>query len=174
MSDLDLKTIEPEKLKALIADKAKIDEERISIRHNEILEVGIAGLTESELYGIRGGLLHTGFQHDAFKVVEDPAPGRTRHYTLETLTQLLLGMAEAPDTQLDKHFAAECGAFAKEGHDLEETLRFIRNMRDKCVFAAGGSTFVMNLWNYMLDEYPETEEAKAERRKELERWAGMA
>lgn len=93
--------------------------------------------------------------------------------TLEQMTKLLTGMGSAPDGQLDATFAAQCAAFAKEEHDLPETLRFVRDMRDKCVFVAGASPFVMRIWNHMLEgQTPETDEEKAERRAALEHWAG--
>lgn len=96
-----------------------------------------------------------------------------KRYTLDVLTGILGEMGNAPDGQLDRSYAKECRVFVAEKHDLPETLRFIRDLRDKCVFTAGGSDFVMQIWSMMLSEYPEPEEEKAERRKELEKWAGM-
>lgn len=91
---------------------------------------------------------------------------------LEKITRLLKGMGEAPDGQLDGTYAKECAQFAKEEHDLPETLRFVRDIQDKCVFTGGASPFVMRMWSIMLEgQTPERDEEKAERRAALERWA---
>ena len=164
----------PSRLKHLIFTKAEIDVERIDIREQETKTlVGIAGLTEPEQRRINGGLQQEGLDADAFEVVEDPAPGKAKHYDLEKLTELLAGMHDAPDGQLDKLYAKRCADFAKARHDLEETLEFIRDTRDWCVFTSGASGFVMQMWNFMLEDYPEPDNVKKMRRAKLDAAVGM-
>lgn len=165
---------DPENLKTFIAIQAKIDKERILIQYDKIFHIHVVGLTERENQVLRGVLLQSGLELDAFELVEALAPNLVKHYTLDKLTELLKGLGEAPDGHLDKQYSAQCRQFTSQTHDLPETLRFIRNLRDKCVYTAGGSNFVMMLWNFMLSEYPEPEEEKDERHKELKRWAGIS
>ena len=96
-----------------------------------------------------------------------------KHYDLVKLTGLLAAMHEAPDTQLDKQYAGECSVFAKEGHDLEETLEFIRNTRDWCVFTSGASGMIMQMWSFMLEHYPEPDNVKKVRRAKLDAAVAM-
>jgi len=164
----------PSRLRHLIYTKTEIDVERLHVREEEDkFIVGIAGLTEPEQRSVNGGLCSEGLDPEAFEVVEDPAPGKVKNYDLEKLTELLAKMHDAPDGQLDKLYAKRCATFAKEGHTLEETLEFIRDTRDWCVFTSGASGFVMRLWDCMLEDYPEPDNVKKVRRAKLDAMVGM-
>ena len=164
----------PSRLRFLIYTKAEIDVGRIHVREEEAkFIVGIAGLTEHEQHTVNGGLRLEGFEPHTFEVVEDPAPEKVKHYDLEKLTGLLAAMHDAPDGELDKIYAKRCADFAKEGHNLEETLEFIRDTRDWCVFTSGASSTIMILWNFMLEDYPEPDDVKKARRAKLDAAVGM-
>jgi len=94
-------------------------------------------------------------------------------YDHATLTTLITHLGRAPNGQLDKEFTELSREFVAEPQTLEETLKFIRNLQDECVFTAGASNVVMTLFALMLEGYPESEEEKAARRVVLEKKYGL-
>ena len=168
---------ETEKIAAQVADGARIDRERIDVReHEDMLVVAIAGCTESQRRAAQVVMhQHVGGRR-RWKVVPDEMaptpPAKPPAYDLDNLKVVIAKLGEAPDGQLDKMFSLQCANLPADA-DLEHTLRFLRNMRDECVYCAGGSGFVMTLFNSLLEGYPEPEEVMAERRAELERRYNM-
>ena len=173
MTDIKQKAIDPDMLRTIIADGARIDAERIDIKHIDgRFRIGIDSLTEPEQRSINGGLFREGFDMDNIEVCEDNVD-REKRLPLEKLTEFLAGLHDAPDSQLDKLYADRCADFAKENHTLEKTLEFIRDTRDWCVFTSGASGFMMRVWSILLEEYPEPDAVKKARRAKLDAMVGM-
>lgn len=78
--------------------------------------------------------------------------------------QLLSG---APVTTLDEHLASECAAFASIEHTEEECVRFLRDLRDKCVRYGGSSSFIIQSISALLSNHPEEPAEQESRRNEI-------
>jgi hypothetical protein len=75
----------------------------------------------------------------------------------------------APPTQLDEKGARECADFIARydaGEDVD-SIRFARNLRDKCVRYSWSSGFVIQVLSAMLTDHPETDEEAEARRAEI-------
>lgn len=156
-----------------VAAGARIDQERVSVRmEDDTLVVGIAALTEAQQRAARAVMNQYVGALREWRVLRDETPDKPPTYDLDHLKVMIAKLGDAPDGQLDKMFARRCGSFPEDA-TLEDTLRFLRNLRDECVYCAGGSGFVMTLFNCLLEDYPESEDGMAERRAELERAYGM-
>lgn len=171
----------PEQVHALIAKEARIDPERVFVIALDVLWrlgdtpltlVAVDAMTEPEQRRIQIALRRGGLT--AFSVERREVESKPRHYTLDVLRRLIRGLGEAPEgsRELDRTFALRC-AHLPETSTLEEVLEFLRDLRDECVFCAGASPFVMRLLGFMLEEYPESEEAKTARRAKLEARYGL-
>jgi hypothetical protein len=150
-----------------------LDEGRVTIeRKPGYLEtvVTVDALTENEHDNILAFLHQAGER--AIKVVRREVPEKPRAYDLAKLNKIVRHLGTAPDTQLDEIFTKRIRELS-EDVELDEMLKFIRNLRDECVFGAGASGFVMTLFNCLLEDYPEPEDVKKARRAELERKYGM-
>ena len=154
-------------ISALIATKTQIDRERIHVHEQEHhVTIGIAGCTENEKRFAETILRQNIPITLTWEVVHEDAPHLIPHYGLDALKATIAWFGRAPDTQLDKAFARRCAHFPEDA-SLEKTLEFLRNLRDECAFCAGASGFVMTWFNFLLDEYPEPDEVKVERRAKL-------
>ena len=163
-----------ERVKDLIATKAKIDRERIRIvaptADEACFVVGIKACTEPEYRGIQKGLNATAEQGIRYRVVRDEDPAKPPAYDLKRLREMLKGFGTAPDGHLADTFAKQCARFAEsEERTLPEMLTFLRNLRDNLVFCSGASSFVLQVINMMLEDYPEPEDEMDERRRLLPR-----
>ena len=163
-----------ERVKDLIRSKAKIDRERIRVVLPTSEEprciIGITACTEAEYRGIQRGLNATAPEGMMFQVMRDEDPNKPPAYNLERLREMLKGFGTAPDGHLAESFAKQCARFAEsEEHTLPETLTFLRNLRDNLVFCSGASSFVLQVINMMLEDYPEPEDEMDERRSHLPR-----
>jgi hypothetical protein len=77
----------------------------------------------------------------------------------------IAAFAKAPDNQLDKAGAKMCAEFDPE---VEDPVRFIRDLRDLCVRYAWSSGFVIQALSAAIASEPEeTEENARERRSAL-------
>jgi len=158
--------------KTLIASHSEIDVERIHVFETVAnVNIEIDACTEDELHKVQF-ILH---QHAPALVKWDvrrrEIPEKPPTYDLERLRIVVEKLGEASDGQLDTMFTKRIQEGLPE--DLDGMLKFIRNLRDECVFGAGGSGFVMTLFNCLLEDYPEPAEVMAERRAELEAKYGM-
>lgn len=155
-----------------VAAGAHIDPERVSVRtEGDTLVVGVAALTEGQHRAARAVMTQYVGDHRDWKVVRDETPDKPPAYDLDALRDLMNHLGAAPDGQLDKMFTARIRA--TEFTDLDQTLKFLRNLRDECVYCAGASGFVMQLFSMVLEDYPEPQDVMDERRAELERTYGM-
>ena len=85
--------------------------------------------------------------------------------TENELKDLIVAFGEAPDSQIAASLAKECRDF-----DGDDPVRFLRDLRDKCVRYGGSSGFVVRTISLVLSDYPEeTERQKAERRAQIEK-----
>lgn len=85
-------------------------------------------------------------------------------YPKEKLVQIIAEFGKAPDGQLDHSLAKECREF-----DGEDPVKFLRNLRDKCVRYGASSGFVIKAVSMFLTDQPEeTEDEKAARRADIE------
>jgi len=152
------------------AQVARIDRERIDVRTEDNLTVvGIAGCTERQKRAAEAVMHQFMGDHQEWKVVRDETPAKPPAYDLPTLRWTVNHLGKASDNQLDKMFTKRIRAMDVEAMDLDQVLRFLRNLRDECVFCAGASGFVMTLLSCMLEDYPEPDDVMAERRADLER-----
>jgi hypothetical protein len=152
---------------------AAIDRERIDVRdHGDLLIVGIAACTEAQKRAAQVVMRRLVPSHRKWMVKRDETPAKPPAYDLKTLHHLVNHLGKASDGQLDKMFTKRIRAMDVDAMTLPEMLRFLRDLRDECVFCAGGSNFVMTLLSCMLEDYPEDDDAMAERRAELERRYG--
>lgn len=93
--------------------------------------------------------------------------------TVEKMRRLIENLGTAPDSHLHQSLSAECRTF--RGVTLEESTRFIRNLRDMSVNIGGASSFVMQLFELVLaDQESESEEDQQQRREELRRTRSCA
>jgi len=160
-------------IRALVAAGTRIDPERVTVRtEDDVLVVGITACTEAQQRGARAVLNQYVGEHREWRVVRDETPARAPAYDVDKLRVVIERLGEAPDGQLDEMFSARCRGLPADV-PLDVVLKFLRNLRDECVFCAGASGFVMTLFNCLLEDYPETEDAMAERRAELEARYGM-
>lgn len=82
---------------------------------------------------------------------------------------VLDNLGKAPDGVLATPLSAECRDFlAGEAPGEAATVRFLLDLRDKCVFGGAASSFVMLVLNIALDGVVETEAESTARRAELE------
>ena len=87
---------------------------------------------------------------------------------MDDLTQTLGVLAEAPDDHLATLLSKECRSFLDSGpHDINTQVRFVRDLRDKAVYAGGASSFVMATFAAMLASFPESDDEATERRTSL-------
>lgn len=107
-------------------------------------------------------LVYKGWRHDGEDCLE------TKHCNLRDFIREL---ACAPETQLDIAFSGKCVDF-QDG----DPVRFLRDLRDMCVFAGASSDFVVMAISAVLDsnEFGQEDPEEAEkRRSDLEqRWNG--
>ena len=83
---------------------------------------------------------------------------------IEEMTKFVNMLGEGSDNDIDIALAAECREF--NGPD---PVRFLRDLRDKCVRYGASSAFVIKAISAMLSVEPEeTEEEKEERRLAIE------
>lgn len=162
----------PEQIEKAIVDELKLDPERVRVTRKagqlEML-VSVGAMTESEQRAVKG-VLHRA-KLVGFRVARHEIEGKPPQPDLAELTRLVEGLGTAPDGQLDKGLTARIRAGVPD--NLDEMLRFIRNLRDECVFIGGASGFVMEVFSVMLRHYPEPDDLQAERRKELHRSYGL-
>lgn len=157
-----------DELKTMIASNTVIDRERIHAYESpHKVIINIDACTENEQI-LAQSLLHSKMPVTiAWEVLRREIPEKTPLYGLSKLRGILEEFSKAPHSQLDKRYAAQCGVFAKERHNLEETLEFIRNTRDWCVFTSGASEVIMTFWNLILQDYPEHDGVRELRRAKL-------
>lgn len=163
----------PEQIKALIVEKSKWDPSRLTVeRRPGYLKtvVTVDSLAENEHDAVVG-LLHQAGEK-AVRVVRREVEGKPPAYDLAKLNEIVRHLGTAPDSQLDEIFTKRIRELP-EDVELDEMLKFIRNLRDECVFGAGASGFVMTLFNCLLEDYPEPEDVKKARRAELEEKYGL-
>lgn len=87
-------------------------------------------------------------------------------YTDEALRGFIAGFSKAPDSQMDACLAQECADF-----DGENPEKFLRNLRDKCVWS-GSSEFMIKLISMLLEGRKEHPTARRRRHEELKEWTG--
>lgn len=78
-------------------------------------------------------------------------------------------LGDAPDSQLDCKLSKECREF--KGDD---SIKFLRNLQDKCAFFSGSSGFVINAIDISLRDTPESEIDKILRRNDLKIELGLS
>lgn len=162
----------PEQIKNLILEKSKWDPERVQVESKPDhlgMVVTVDGLTEPEQRALQRVLHDVG---QSAVVVRRDRPGKPPAYNLDQLNLIVRHLGTTSDRQLDPIFAKRCQDLP-EGISLDEILKFIRNLRDECVFSAGASDFMMTLFNCLLEDYPEPEDVKKLRRAELEEHYGL-
>jgi len=82
----------------------------------------------------------------------------------ESMIKFIHMLGEGSDREIDTRLAKECREF--EGTD---PIRFLRDLRDKCVRYGASSSFVIKAISAALSTVPEeTEEQKEERRMAIE------
>jgi hypothetical protein len=85
---------------------------------------------------------------------------------MSDLRDFIEAFGQAPETQMDANLAKECRDF-----DGDDPVRFLRDLRDKCVFS-GSSEFCVKAISIALSNEPEeTKEERDARHKALEQWA---
>lgn len=159
-------------VKTLIASHSEIDAERIHVLETlGNVSVEIDACTEDEQRKAQSILHQYVPATIKWDVQRREVPEKPPAYDLEKLRTIVSGLGDAPDTQLDKAFTKRI----RDGlpTELEAMLKFIRNLRDECVFGGAASGFVMTLLNCLLEDYPEPAGVMAERRAELEAKYGM-
>jgi hypothetical protein len=85
---------------------------------------------------------------------------------------VIKSLGEAPDSQLATSLAKECAEFAKKEHSDEETITFLRDIRDLAVHGGGASSFVMATFAALLPD-PEPDDECEKRRENLKRKYGI-
>lgn len=76
--------------------------------------------------------------------------------------QLLSG---ASNGTMDESLASECASFASTEHTEEECVKFLRNLKDKCVRYGGSSGFIIQSISALLSNQPEENPAEQEARR---------
>ena len=74
-------------------------------------------------------------------------------------------MGQAPESQMDTALAEECQRF-----DGKDPVRFLRDLRDKCVWSGSSEFCVIAISAILSKEPEETIEARDARHAELDRW----
>ena len=83
------------------------------------------------------------------------------------LGELIVALADAPESHLDEKGAKLCGEWDK----TTDPLKFLRNLLDLCVRYAWGSGFVIHIIRENTGQWEESESEAATRRDELlETW----
>ena len=158
--------------KTLIASHSEIDPERIHVFETFLnISVGIDACTEGEQRKAQAILHQYAPVTIKWDVQRREIPEKLPAYDLEKLRTMVNKLGESPDSQLDEIFTKRI----RDGlpTELNGLLKFIRNLRDECVFGGAASSFVMTLFNCLLEDYPEPADEMAERRAELEAKYGM-
>lgn len=86
------------------------------------------------------------------------------------LDNLIRTFGSAPETQMDANLAKMCRDFDFETGD---TVRFLRDLRDLCVFSGSSEFCVLALSAALSDEPAETAEEKATRHAVLDKLVGL-
>ena len=82
---------------------------------------------------------------------------------------ILDNLGKATDGMLATPLSAECRDFLANGDPGEAaTVRFLLDLRDKCVYGGAASNFVMAVLNVALDGVVETDAERDARHLELE------
>lgn len=80
------------------------------------------------------------------------------------LKRMIAHLGQGSDRQIASSLAKECREF-----NGDDPVRFLRDLRDKCVRYSGSCAFVIEAISIALARFPEeTEDEKAERRRQIE------
>jgi hypothetical protein len=94
-------------------------------------------------------------------------------YLIDSIHGFIRAFGEASDNQLAAALSKKCAEFPPDA-SLDDSLVFLRDLRDECVFIGGASHFMMTAIAILVEGYPETEEAMNARRTALDERHGGA